>query len=132
MANGRVLAIGRDWRLRKLIRANLEALGLEVRGAVHGHHSLHLLGEERPDLILLETDLSDVELTHLLDRLQAQLASPVPIIVICAEPPSRHLRKNGHAVSYLLKPFAAPALLQQVEQALGGLPVNRGRTTESG
>lgn len=130
MANGRVLAIGRDWRIRKLIRANLEALGLEVRGAVQGHHGLHLLGEERPDLILLETDLPDVELTQLLDHLQAQLAGQVPIIVICAEPPSRHLRKNGCAVSYLLKPFAAPDLLQQVKQALGGLQVDKGPKTE--
>jgi CheY-like chemotaxis protein len=132
MAKGRVLAIGRDWRIRKLIRANLEALGLEVQGAVHGHHGLHLLGEERPDLILLETDLQDIELTHLLDRLQAELTGQVPIIVICAEPPSRHLRKNGHAVSYLLKPFAVPALLQQVEQALGGMPVDKGCTTDGG
>lgn len=132
MANGRVLAIGRDWRIRKLIRANLEALGLEVLGAVHGHHGLHLLGEEKPDLILLETDLPDVELTQLLDHLQAQLAGQVPIIVICGEPPSRHLRKNGGAVSYLLKPFAAPALLQQVEQALGGLQLDKGPKTEGG
>jgi hypothetical protein len=33
-------------------------------------------------------------------------------------------------VSYLLKPFAAPALLQQVEEALRGLPVDRGSTIE--
>ncbi len=130
MANGRVLAIGRDWRIRKLIRANLEALGLEVRGAVHGHHGLYLPEEERPDLVLLETDLPDAELKQLLDRVQAQLTDQVPIIVICAEPPSRHLRKNGCAVSYLLKPFAAPALLQQVEQALRGLPIDKGCTTE--
>ena len=130
MAGQYVLAIERNWRIRKLIRANLEALGLEVRGAVHGHHGLYLPDEEKPDLILLETDLPDVELTQLLDRVQAQLTDQVPIIVICAEPPSRHLRKNGSPVSYLLKPFAAPALLQQVEEALRGLPVDRGSTIE--
>jgi hypothetical protein len=42
------------------------------------------------------------------------------------------LRKNGHAVSYLLKPFAVPALLQKVEQALSSMPVGKGSTTDGG
>jgi DNA-binding response OmpR family regulator len=126
MANRRVLAIGHDWRIRILIRANLEALGFEVQGAVNGHHSMQLIGEDKPDLILLETDLLDIEFTQLLDHLQAQLGGQVPIIVISAELPSRQLRKNGHAVSYLLKPFAVPALLQNVEQALSSIPADKG------
>ena len=130
MANRRVLAIGHDWRIRILIRANLEALGLEVQGAVNGHHNLQLLGEDKPDLILLETDLLDIEFTQLLDHLQAQLGGQVPIIVISAELPSRRLRTNGHAVSYLLKPFAIPALLQKVEQALSSIQGDRGPTAD--
>lgn len=110
--------------MRRLIQANLEALGLEVRGAVSGQHSLHLLNEDTPDLILLDADLPDIEVPLLLDHLQAQLSGQVPIIVMCAEPPSRRLRQDRYAVSYLLKPFAIPALLQQIRQALDGMPVD--------
>jgi CheY-like chemotaxis protein len=39
-----VLAIEHDWRIRKLIRANLEAVGLVVREAVSEQHGLQLLG----------------------------------------------------------------------------------------
>lgn len=131
MAKRRVLAIGHDWRIRKLIRANLEALGLEVRGAVNGQHSLQVLDEGIPDLILLETDLLDAEFRQLLDHLQTQLSCPVPIIVLSAEPPSRQWKKNGQSVSYLLKPFAAPALLQTVKQALGDLPMEKGPAAKS-
>jgi DNA-binding response OmpR family regulator len=132
MAKRRILTIGHDWRIRILIRANLEALGLEVHGAVNGHHNLQSLGEDKPDLILLETDLLDIEFTPLLDHLQAQLGGQVPIIVISAELPSRKLRTNGHAVSYLLKPFAIPALLQKVEQALSNIPGDREPTADGG
>jgi DNA-binding response OmpR family regulator len=118
--------------MRKLIRANLEAFGLEVQGAVNGRHGLHLLNKQMPDLILLDTDVPDMEATHLLDRLQDPLAEQVPIIVITAEPPSRRLDRNGHAIRYLLKPFAVVTLLEQVGQALGGIPKNKGPTAQDG
>ncbi|HSR31747.1 MAG TPA: response regulator [Anaerolineae bacterium] len=116
------MAIEHDWRLRKLIQANLEPFGLEVRAAVNALHSLDLLQWIQPDLILVDTDLPDMEFTHLLDRIQAQLDGPVPILVLCADPPSRQLRHNGHAISFLQKPFAIPALLLYVRQALGDMP----------
>jgi DNA-binding response OmpR family regulator len=130
MATRHVLAIGHDWRMRRLIQANLEALELEVYGAVNGRHGLLLLDEHTPDLILVDTDVPDMEVAHLLDRVRDQLAGQVPIIVLSAEPPSRNLSQNGQAISYLLKPFAVHTLLQQVGQALDGVPVDGGRTDQ--
>jgi CheY-like chemotaxis protein len=127
MIKRRVLAIGPNWRMRRLIQANLEPLGIQVLGAVNGRHSLTILSSEQPDLVLLDSDVADMDATHLLARLRAQLIGSVPIIVLSAEPPSRSHRENGHAVSYLLKPFAAATLLQQVQQALGDFPVDEGR-----
>jgi CheY-like chemotaxis protein len=122
MSRSRVLAIEHDWRMRKLIQANLEPLGLEVRTAVNGLHSLALLRGSKPDLILLDAELPDMQITHLLDRLQAELNGHVPIIVLCAEPPHRGLWRDGHMVRFLVKPFAIPILLQEVRMALGDIP----------
>jgi two-component system KDP operon response regulator KdpE len=127
-----VLAIEHDWRLRRLIQANLEAYGLQVRGAVNGRHSLHLLGKHQPDLILVDTDLPDMEVAHLLERLKTELGEQVPIIVLSSEPPGRHLRQNGHRIWYLLKPFAAAALLEQVWQALEDVTADAGQTATDG
>jgi CheY-like chemotaxis protein len=116
-----MLAIEHDWRLRKLIRANLEALGIEVQEAVSGQHGLQLLRHSRPDLILLDLDMPGVDMIRLLHALHAQLhGRPVPVIVISADPPSREVIEQGYVASYLRKPFAAPALLEQVRRALGG------------
>jgi DNA-binding response OmpR family regulator len=91
-----------------------------------------LLNKRTPDLILLDTDVPDMEATHLLERLQDPLAGQVPIIVITAEPPSKRLDQNRHSIRYLLKPFAVLTLLEQVGQALGGMPENKGPTAQDG
>jgi sigma-B regulation protein RsbU (phosphoserine phosphatase) len=112
------LAIEHDWRLRRLIQANLEPFGLEVQLAVSGLHGLELLRVSRPDLILLDTELPDMEAAHLLDRLQSQLTDNVPVLVVSAEPLSSSLRQNGRPMRFLCKPFSAPDLLDQVQYAL--------------
>jgi CheY-like chemotaxis protein len=114
-----VLAIEHNWRLCKLIRANLEALGIRVRVAVSGQHGLELLDERQPDLILLDLDLPDSDALGLLSAIRDRTAGrSVAIIVLAEEPPSRQWRQEKQAVGYLQKPFAAPALLDQVERAL--------------
>ena len=116
-----VLAIEHDWRIRKLIRANLEAVGLEVREAVSEQHGLQVLGECRPDLILLDLELPGMDVPRLVDMLRAKLdGQPVPIIVLSAEPPIRQLLHMDYVAGHLQKPFAASVLLERVCRALNG------------
>ena len=122
MARRRVLAIEHDWRMRKLLQANLESVGLDVQRAVNGRHGLKLISQGTPDLILLGTDLPDMDALHLLERLHTQLSGQVPIIVMSAEPPSRSFKQDDRAISYLLKPFAVSVLLQSGGRALDGAP----------
>jgi CheY-like chemotaxis protein len=119
-----VLAIEHDWRMRKLIRANLQAMGLAVREAISPQQGLNLLREALPDLILLDLDMPGVDALHLLGSLEAQLSrqplsgQSVPVIIMSAEPPERWLLEHHLATGHLLKPFAVAALLQQVRGAL--------------
>jgi DNA-binding response OmpR family regulator len=129
MAKRRVLAIEHDWRMRKLLQANLESVGLDVQGASNGRHGLHLISQWIPDLILLGTDLPDMDTPHLIERLNTQISDQVPIIVMSAEPPSRSFKQEDRAISYLLKPFAVPVLLQSVGRALAGAPSDPEGTT---
>jgi CheY-like chemotaxis protein len=115
MAGERVLAIEHNWQMRKLIRANLEALGLEVKEAVNQHHGLRSLQEGRPDLILLDLDLPDDGAAQLLRSLSLHVqAGPVPIVLLCAEPPGRGILQELQVAGCLLKPFDASSLVRQV------------------
>ena len=120
MSGRYVLAIEHDWRIRKLIRANLEVLGLEVREAVSGQHGLELLAAGLPDLILLNLDLPDMDAWQLLGALRSRVQRRnVAIIVLAEEPPRRQWAEAQEWASYLQKPFAVSALLQGVHRALG-------------
>ena len=113
------MAIEGNWRIRKLIRANLEAMGLKVQEAVSAQHGLQSLGEKRPDLILLDLELADGDALLLLSTLRSHSGNePVPIVVMSAEPLSRRLMACEHIAGHLLKPFAVPELLEQVRRAL--------------
>jgi len=119
-----VLAIESNWRIRKLIRANLEALGLQVREAVSEQHGLQHIREERPNLILLDLDLPDADAVQLLRDLHGQAGNKkIPIVVMSAEPPSREFLQCDIVAGHLLKPFAAATLLDQVKKVLGNLTI---------
>ena len=118
MARYSVLVIEHNWHLRRLIKANLEALGFEVREAVSERHGLQRMDEGRPDLILLDLDLpAGIDLLGALRGRYA--AEPVPVILIAGEPPNRRLLQRAEVRGHLLKPFGVPGLLEQVERLLG-------------
>jgi two-component system KDP operon response regulator KdpE len=116
---GLVLVIEQDWRIRKLIRANLEAQGLAVHVAIDCAHAMAHVRECGTDLILLEQDAQEMEVLPFLASLSSQAdGRHLPVIIMSAEAPDRELLKNGQVTSYLQKPFAASALLHHVERAL--------------
>jgi two-component system, chemotaxis family, chemotaxis protein CheY len=119
MEGKRVLAVDCDWRMRRLIRANLEAVGLEVGEAVDGLHGLQLAGRKRPDLVLLDLDRPGMDVRQFLEGLRSlERGEGVPVVVLATEPPERGLLSQGQVVGRLPKPFSAPALVEQVRQAL--------------
>ena len=118
MARYSVLVIEHNWHLRRLIKANLEALGFEVREAVSKRHGLQRLDEGRPDLILLDLDLPAG--LDLLGAFRGRYAAePVPVLLIAGEPPNRRLLQRAEVRGHLIKPFGVPGLLEQVERLLG-------------
>ncbi len=119
MADHFLLVVGRDWRLRRLIRANLEVLGFQVREAADGQQGVALLRDSRPRLILLDLDLLDeADRQVLADLCDAMPRQPVPVIVLGSELPGRDVLQREGVAGYLKKPFAIPALLEQVQRLL--------------
>jgi DNA-binding response OmpR family regulator len=117
---GKVLVVAGDWRIRRLVRANLEALGLRVEQAANGQQGLELLLSERPDLLLVDLDQLDTDAGHWLSTLRSALGDRrLPLVVLSTEPLARRILWEHGADGFLQKPFAASLLLKRVRQALG-------------
>jgi len=121
MAGRRVLVVDADWKMRKLVRTNLEAQGLEVAEATAGAQCLEELRRQRCDLVLVSADLPGGSGWNLVAGLRrAAEGCDVPVIVVVPEPARSRLLGRFHRVSTLVKPFSAADLVASVERALAG------------
>lgn len=111
-----VLVAERDVRLARLLRANLEAQGYRALVADDAHRLARLVNQEDPDLVLLDTHLSDPagSATSLWSA-----HGTIPVIVLGASEEAACVRAlDQGAVDYLAKPFGVGELLARVRAAL--------------
>lgn len=116
-----ILLIEDEEPIQILLRYNLEAEGYNVRVSAQGEDVMFLVGEERPDLIVLDwmlPGLSGIEVCKLV-RSKAETRD-IPIIMLTArsEESERIRGLNTGADDYLVKPFSVPELLARIKTIL--------------
>ena len=106
-----VLIIEDDDRIRPLLMRALDQLGYAVDSAVTGMQGLQRAVETRPDLVILDLGLPDVDGTQVLSMLRA--VSQVPVIVASArdDDPSLVSCLDAGADDYIPKPVNTAELL---------------------
>jgi len=107
-----------------MIRTFLQLKGYTVHGVHTGQEGLILTQVERPDALLLDLMLPDIEGFEVCRRLRAmpELAR-LPILIISAryDPESRKRAERAGATAYLIKPLKMPQLVAELEKALAGV-----------
>ena len=115
----RVLVVDDDFMVAKVHSGYVSRTpGFSVVGVAHtGADALRLVGELRPDLVLLDIYLPDVGGLEVLRTLRAQGDSAVDVIVITAATDVDTVRSamRGGVLHYLIKPFEFSALRDQLE-----------------
>ncbi len=105
----------------ELIEEVLTAAGAELLSATEGGRGLELAAERKPDLVLLDLNLPDLDGQEVLRRLREEDAtSDIPVIVLSADAmPARiaRLREAG-ADEYLTKPLDNSLMLQTIARVL--------------
>jgi two-component system, OmpR family, alkaline phosphatase synthesis response regulator PhoP len=119
---GHILAVDDDDRIRRLVQFNLQRAGYRVSAAADGLEALEQIGQERPDLVLLDITMPRLDGIELLRRLRADpdtVALPVILLTAKAQDEDILEGKRSGADYYLTKPFSPVELLSVVREALG-------------
>jgi adenylate cyclase len=101
-----VLVVDDDGEARRWLARALVAEGWQAREAADGRAALASLRERRPDLILLDLLMPEMDGFEFLARLQAEPGGPrIPVVVVTAADLSEddHRRLNGAVEKVLLK-----------------------------
>jgi two-component system response regulator MprA len=114
-----ILVADDDQRLLKMVRRTLTYEGFEVVTAVNGHEALAKVEIERPDLIVLDWMMPELDGLAMLQQLRLA-GDTIPVLILTARDAieDRVEGLNRGADDYLVKPFAPPELLARLRALL--------------
>jgi len=104
----KVLIIDDDAALVAGLRRNMEFYSYQVISALAGSDGLAKAGKEKPDVILLDIKMPDMDGREVLKKLRDDPATKnIPVIMLTSRREIEEVVKSisGGAVDYLTKPF---------------------------
>ena len=113
-----VLIIDDEPQIRRLLRVTLEASGYRVLEAATGQEGLVQAAQRRPDVILLDLGLPDLEGVEVLKRLREWSRVPVIILSVREHEEDKVGALDAGADDYVTKPFNSAELLARLRAAL--------------
>ena len=118
----KVLCIEDEKEMIDLIKLILERRGFEVLGAVGGKEGLEVIRREKPDLILLDLMMPEVDGWEVYRQMKAdEQVKDIPVIVVTAKAQSIDKVLGLHIAKvddYVTKPFGPQELLKSINKVL--------------
>lgn len=114
-----ILAVDDESALTELLRYHLVRAGHRVALAANGWDAIESVRRDRPDLILLDLMLPDLDGFGVCEILrQDPVTATIPVIIISAwaSPDTRNLGLELGALDYLTKPFSPHELVDRVNR----------------
>ena len=123
MADGaKILVIDDEPQIRRYLRVSLEAHDFRIVEAAGGQEGLRLAALEKPDLIVLDLGLPDMDGQAVIARLREWTAVPVVVLSVRADETDKIAALDAGADDYVTKPFGTGELLARIRAALRFLP----------
>jgi two-component system response regulator VicR len=118
----RVVCIEDEPEMIDLVKLILSRKGYQVVGAMGGREGLEAILREKPDLVLLDLMMPDMDGWEVYQKMKAdEGAKHIPVIVVTAKAQSIDKVLGLHIAKvddYITKPFGPQELLESVEKVL--------------
>lgn len=114
----RVLVVDDERPIRRYLRAALNAQGYLVYEAANGQEALQAVLTDRPDLIILDLGLPDLDGVEVTRRLREWNPVPILILSVREHEQDKVAALDAGADDYLTKPFGTGELLARMRVAL--------------
>jgi two-component system KDP operon response regulator KdpE len=114
----RILVIDDEPAIRRLLKTSLSAEGYEVEEAATGEAGWTQFGRVKPDLVLLDLGLPDIDGREVLKRIRGAGLTPVIILSIRSDERGKVEALDLGADDYVAKPVGMDELNARVRAAL--------------
>ena len=118
----RVVCIEDEPEMIDLVKLILSRKGYQVVGAMGGREGLEAIAREKPDIVLLDLMMPDMDGWEVYQKMKANDETKgIPVIVVTAKAQSIDKVLGLHIAKvddYLTKPFGPQDLLESVEKVL--------------
>lgn len=114
----RVLVVDDERAIRRFLRAALEAHGYVALEACTGEEAIRAAVTDRPDLVILDLGLPDVEGIDVTRRLREWSQIPIIILSVREREADKIAALDAGADDYLTKPFGTGELMARMRVVL--------------
>jgi len=114
----RLLVVDDEPGIRETLVRNLKGHGYQVRSAEAGAEALDTAARFKPDLILLDLGLPDLDGTRVIEQIRSRTSTPIIVLSVRGAERDKVRALELGADDYLTKPFGIDELLARVKVAL--------------
>ena len=111
------VVIDDEVQIRRLLKVTLEANGYKVFEAANGEMGLAEAAQRRPDIVVLDLGLPDMDGVTVLKRLREWSSVPVIVLSVRDSEEDKIAALDNGADDYLTKPFGSGELLARLRVA---------------
>lgn len=113
-----VLVVDDEPSILRLVRLELEAQGMRVLTTSTGEHALHLAEERRPDIVILDIMLPQMDGFEAMERLRERFTTPIILLTGKDSNSAKIQGLERGADDYVVKPFSPEELSARVRAVL--------------
>lgn len=114
----RVLVVDDELAIRRFLRTILSAHGYKVFEAANGWEAIQAAAAHKPDLILLDLGLPDLDGVEVIRQLREWTETPIIVVSVRERENEKVAALDAGADDYLTKPFGTGELLARMRVAL--------------